>query len=476
MHPTGNLLTAACLWTGVFAFIPYELKLDPPTTQNAPTRRFLPWESLSDALINSQASSKADEPVTLDVKRAPVRRNNDFNIVLSKTPSWPNTAALDQNGNDLTYFAVVKIGSENQEFYMMLDTGGTNSWVFSSNCATKACSMHDTFDETSSSSINVTTTEWSVGYGSGSASGLLATDNLTIADVEVQFTFGLATNASNNFESYAMDGILGFGRSNDTSYNTPTFMDAVAEQKNFDSNVVGFALSRTKSGEKDGTVTIGGVDKDKFTGQISYTDTVTGSGNYWRIPVDDVYVNGNACDFSNKSAIIDTGTSYAMLPSKDAKALHAFIPDSTASGDYFLIPCNSTANVQVVFSGVNYTISPQDYIGSQYKSSCISTIVSYDLFGDDIWLLGDVFLKNVYAVFDFDQKRVGLAARAYSGNTTSSSSSKASNSSSTDISTGSTASSSSSNSTGNSASGGISVHGSTYYLPALVVVLCTFLL
>ncbi|PYH77178.1 putative aspartic-type endopeptidase [Aspergillus uvarum CBS 121591] len=475
MHPTGCLLVAACIWTAVFAFIPYEFNLDLPATKHTPSRRFLPWESLSDTLAKSQAQANTDTPITLDVKRAPVRRSNDFDIVLSKTPSWPNTAALDQNGNDLTYFAVVKIGSEAQEFYLMLDTGGTNSWVFSSDCTTKACSMHDTFDATTSSSINVTTTEWSVGYGSGSASGVLATDNVTLADVEVQFTFGLATNASNNFESYAMDGILGFGRSNDTAYNTATFMDAVADQKNFDSNVVGFALSRTKSGEKDGTVTIGGVDKDKYTGEISYTDTASESGNYWRIPVDDVYVNGDACDFTDKSAIIDTGTSYAMLPSKDAKTLHALIPDATAYGDYFLLPCNSTAKVQVAFSGVNYTISPEDYIGSEYNSSCISTIVSYDLFGDDIWLLGDVFLKNVYTVFDFDASRVGLAVRAYNKNTTASSSSKTSNSSS-GTSTGSTASSSSTSSTGGVASGATSQSGSRFYLPAFVVVLCTVLL
>ncbi|PYH47488.1 pepsin-like aspartic protease [Aspergillus saccharolyticus JOP 1030-1] len=476
MHLAGCLLIAACIWTAVFAFIPYEINLDSLTTKHTPSRRFLPWESLSEALAKSPASAKSGESITLDVKRAPIRRNNDFDIVLSKTPSWPNTAALDQDGNDLTYFAVVKIGSEQQEFYLMLDTGGTNSWVFSSNCTTKACSMHDTFDATTSSSINVTTTGWSVGYGSGSASGVLATDNVTIAGVEVQFTFGLATNASTNFESYAMDGILGFGRSNDTSYNTPTFMDAVAEQKNFDSNVVGFALSRAKSGEKDGTVTIGGIDSDKFNGDISYTNTVTGSGNYWRIPVDDVYVNGDACDFTNKSAIIDTGTSYAMLPSHDAKALHALIPGSTASGDYFLIPCNSTAKVQVAFSGVNYTISPEDYIGSEYNTSCISTIVSYDLFGDDIWLLGDVFLKNVYTVFDFDQERVGLAVRAYNKNTTSSSSSKTSSSSS-GSSASATASSSSTNSTGVLASSGTSSQqASKFYLSAIVVVFCAVLL
>ncbi|PYH95164.1 aspartic protease [Aspergillus ellipticus CBS 707.79] len=474
MHLSQRLFTAACLCASASAFIPYTLKLDAPVSNSGHgvfTRRFLPVSKPGDAL--AAASSPKDDSLTLDIRRVPVRRDNDFSIVLADKPSWTNTAALDQDGNDLSYFSVVNIGSDEQALYMMLDTGGADTWVFSTNCTSKSCTEHNQLSQ-NSTTLDMTSEEWSVGYGTGTVSGVLGTDNLTIAGVNVRMTFGLASNASDDFESYPMDGILGMGRTNDSSYNNPTFMDAVATLNLFKSNIVGFALSR--SPEKDGTVTFGSADKNKYTGDITYTDTVSDSGSYWRIPVDDASVDGTSCNFSNKSAIIDTGTSYAMLPSSDAKTLHALIPDSSSSGDYFIIPCNSTTNVEFTFSGVNYSVSPKDYIGSTYGSGCVSNIVSYDLFGNDIWLLGDVFLKNVYAVFDYDEERVGFAERSSgSSNTTDTTSSNGTTSASSTGTSSSTSSKSSASSTSSSdakSSGTITSITPEYFFSTMAIALC----
>ncbi|GKZ64816.1 hypothetical protein AnigIFM50267_005887 [Aspergillus niger] len=463
MHLPQRLVTAAYLCASATAFIPYTIKLDTSddiSARDSLARRFLPVPKPSDALADDSTSSASDESLSLNIKRIPVRRDNDFKIVVAETPSWSNTAALDQDGSDISYISVVNIGSDEKSMYMLLDTGGSDTWVFGSNCTSTPCTMHNTFGSDDSSTLEMTSEEWSVGYGTGSVSGLLGKDKLTIANVTVRMTFGLASNASDNFESYPMDGILGLGRTNDSSYDNPTFMDAVAESNVFKSNIVGFALSRSPA--KDGTVSFGTTDKDKYTGDITYTDTV-GSDSYWRIPVDDVYVGGTSCDFSNKSAIIDTGTSYAMLPSSDSKTLHSLIPGAKSSGSYHIIPCNTTTKLQVAFSGVNYTISPKDYVGATSGSGCVSNIISYDLFGDDIWLLGDTFLKNVYAVFDYDELRVGFAER--SSNTTSASDSTSSGTSSTSGST-TTGSSTTTTSSASSSSSSDAESGSSMTIPA----------
>ncbi|KAI9930861.1 hypothetical protein ASPWEDRAFT_101582 [Aspergillus wentii DTO 134E9] len=411
MRLTPCLFTATSLSTCVAAFFPYSFK---------------PGDSASDSIQDADSKDDADSSgsITLDLRK--VRRGNNYKVVMADTPSANNSVALNQDGNDYSYFATIKLGSQDQDMWMLLDTGGTNTWVFSSDCTSKACKQHNTFGEKASTTLKMTSNKWNVGYGTGTVSGLLGNDTLSIAGLDVGMTLGLADEASDDFMSYPMDGILGLGRSNNSGYGTPSFMDALVEGNLLQSNSIAFSLSRGKDGGKDGEVSLGHVDESKYIGDITYTDTV-GDSARWTIPLDDAIVNGQACNFTGKSAIIDTGTSYALLPPGDAKALHALIPGSTSSGENYVLPCNSTAELRFKFSGVSYSVSPKDYVGSKSGTNCVSTIIGHQTFGDDEWLLGDVFLKNVYSVFDFDNSRVGLAGRDSDsppiGNSTSSSNS-----------------------------------------------------
>jgi cathepsin D len=340
-------------------------------------------------------------------------RDNHYTVVQGDPPTAPNSIAIDDDGNDYSYFISMDVGAENKTMWMLLDTGGNNSWMFGSNCTANACAMHNTFGTNDSNTLQMTATPFDVGYGTGTVSGDLGTDSVSFAGDRMQFTFGLAANASSDFKNYPMDGILGLGRSNSSSTSTTTFMNAVANAKLLTSNVIGISLQRNSDGAKDGEITFGGIDNTKFTGNLSYTNTSPGIDR-WEIPLDDASVGGTAGNFSRKSAIIDTGTSYIFLPPPDASALHALIPGSSPSGDSFNIPCKSTTVVAFTFSGVTYGVSPKDYVGAATDSTgntCVSNIIGVQTFGPDDWLLGDVFLKNVYSVFDFDQNRIGLAIR-----------------------------------------------------------------
>jgi cathepsin D len=84
------------------------------------------------------------------------------------------------------------------------------------------------------------------------------------------------------------------------------------------------------------------------------------------------------------------------------------VPSSKKSGDNYIIPCDSTTTIEFEFSGIKYSISPEDYIGASSTDGCVSTIVGYQSSGADQWLVGDVFLKNVYSVFDFDNGQIGF--------------------------------------------------------------------
>ena len=318
-----------------------------------------------------------------------------------------NAMAIDEDGQDFSYFASMRFGSKETPMYMLIDTGSANTWVMGTECTSASCQIHNLFGPPDSTSLNVTKDPWSLTYGTGSVSGFVASDSVAFANYSVELGFGIATTASADFNSYPMDGILGLGRASSDILGTPTLMEVLDKKNELASNVIGIHLQRSSDGAKDGQITFGAVDTTKFKGDISYTKALANNGN-WEIPVGDSSVNGISTNLVAKTAIIDTGTSYVLMPPTDAQALHALIPGSVASGEYYNIPCTATADVQFTFSGVAYSVAPKDYVGKPTGNLCTSNIIGHQAFGPNEWILGDVFLKNVYSVFDYDKERIGF--------------------------------------------------------------------
>lgn len=301
----------------------------------------------------------------------------------------------------------MKFGSNGKEVWMLIDSGSANTWVFGADCTSQACSKHDTIGEADSETLSITSNKWSVSYGSGDVDGIVASDNVAFAGFDIELGFGLALNASAEFLTYPMDGILGLGRASSNKLGTPTVMDILASQNLLEENIFGIHLSRSADGATDGQITFGSVDTSRFNGELSYTNSIASDG-LWEVPVEGASVDGQSLGYTGKTAVIDTGTSYILMPLEDAKALHGKIPGSSNSGETFAIPCDTQLSIQFTFSGVTYDVSPKDYVGKPDKAGkCASNIVGHQSFGPDTWMLGDVYLKNVYTVFDFDNDRIG---------------------------------------------------------------------
>ncbi|KAH0843223.1 putative aspartic-type endopeptidase CTSD [Fonsecaea pedrosoi] len=354
-------------------------------------------------------------PVTIDIKKAMVKRNNLFPVLNSSAPDVPNAMAISQDGSDYTYFSTMKFGSKGQEMYMLIDSGSANTWVMGTNCKSNACQIHNTYGSEDSTTLETTTQTWSMTYGTGEVEGVVVKDTVQLANYSIELGFGLASSASDDFNNYPMDGILGLGRPASDALGSPTVMQVLDDKGHLSSNILGIHLQRSSDGTNDGQITFGGIDSSRFNGKLSYSKTI--NSNSWQINADDAGVDGKSVRFKSKTAMIDTGTSYILLPPDDAEALHELIPGSDASGETFTIPCSSSANVYFTISGVKYSVSPKDYVGKPTGSSgsCQSNIIGHQAFGPDDWILGDVFLKNVYTVLDFDNARVGFGTKSGAG-------------------------------------------------------------
>lgn len=337
------------------------------------------------------------------------RRENKYAVVSPAPPSTPNSAGIYQDGTDFSYFIQASFGSSAKPLYMLLDTGAGTTWVMGSDCKADACTMHNTFGPSDSKTFTDTKETFSISYGSGKVAGELAKDTLAVAGMSLTMSFGVANDASGDFTHFPFDGILGVSMSRGATDN---FLNVINASKALKSNIFSVALSRNSDGPNTGEVTFGGIDASKHTGEISYTPVSSSAGGDWAIPLDDMAYDGKKAGIKGRLAYIDTGTSYMFGPPEDVALLHKLIPGAKSKdGFLYTVPCNTDKALTVIFSGVAYTLSPKDWMSPPAGDTCTSNFYGQAVV-QDAWLLGDSFLKNVYTVFDVDQTRIGLAAKA----------------------------------------------------------------
>ncbi|XP_014558721.1 hypothetical protein COCVIDRAFT_93807 [Bipolaris victoriae FI3] len=414
--PTWLALSAAIIPSAT-AFYPYHY--DGSSTSSSPSLR-------SPRLSRSSKETTA-RGVTLPLRRIATslhsRQSNVYNIVNSKDPSQEKSVAIDQDGKDLSYMVAVTFGDSKEEYHMLLDSAASNTWVMSQDCKSEACKTHTLFGKGDSSTLKSDTKQFSITYGTGSSSGTLASDTIHIGtSLSSPLTFGLATNVSDEFRAYPMDGILGIGRggaASDGEIAAPQIMDVLTSNRVIAAKLYGIHLSRAKDGLQDGALDIGHIDETRFSGDLNYLDCVENDTGFWEIPLQGASVDGkdalsSAPGNAGRLAIMDTGTSFILIPESDAQAIHSAVKDHTQNGETFFVPCDTKAQLAFSFNNVAYNISTADWIGEKVEGQgglCRSNIIGRQTFKANQWLVGDVFLKNVYSVFDFEKERVGLGVK-----------------------------------------------------------------
>ena len=135
---------------------------------------------------------------------------------------------------------------------------------------------------------------------------------------------------------------------------------------------------------------------------------------YWQTTLQSITVGGKSTG-KNIQSIIDTGTTLIIGDRKNVAAVYKAIPgskdaSSTVGDGYYTVPCASVPTVSFTYGGKAFPISPTFFnLGPTYKGSkdCVGGIVAAD--GFNFWVVGDVFLQNVYTQFDMGQNRVGFA-------------------------------------------------------------------
>ena len=305
---------------------------------------------------------------------------------------------------DAQYFVEAQVGTPAQTFKFVPDTGSSNVWVYSHSCWSPACWTHSTYDSSKSSTYQKDGKKFSITYGSGSVSGFQSVDNIKFGDYEVDgYTFFEATSVSGvSFLASKMNGIIGLAfRTIAVNDENPLYL-AIEDQYKL-SGVFSFFLGHTS---EQSVLTLNGYDKQYFKGDIKWEPVVL--ERWWTIQASGITV-GTSQKTISQQAIVDSGTSLLVGPSSflgDAAALSVKSDCSNKS---------SLPTITITLSTGDYTLTPDDYVleistgSSMYGASaeCLLGIQAQDSF--PVVILGDVFMRKYFSIFDYDNKRVGLA-------------------------------------------------------------------
>uniref|UniRef100_A0A672GDU5 Cathepsin E-like n=1 Tax=Salarias fasciatus TaxID=181472 RepID=A0A672GDU5_SALFA len=310
------------------------------------------------------------------------------------------------------YFGEIRLGTPGQNFSVVLDTGSADLWVPSTYCVSETCAVHHRFRAFDSSTFHHDGRQFGIHYGSGHLLGVTARDTLEIGGMTIlNQEFGESVyEPGSSFLLAKFDGVLGLAYPRLAEILGNPVFDNLMVQEIVEEPVFSFYINGSSRG---GELLLGGTDESLYVEPINWLP-VTDKG-YWQIKMDSVSVQGvNSLCPHGCPAIIDTGTSLIAAPTNETVALHHLIGATPTNIGEFVIDCarlSSLPHVTFVLGGQEYTLSAQQYDVFNGREFCFSGFQANDIMTPEgpLWILGDVFLRQYYSIFDRGQDRVGLA-------------------------------------------------------------------
>jgi hypothetical protein len=318
---------------------------------------------------------------------------------------------------NVDYYGTISIGTPPQNFQVIFDTGSSNLWVPSVACTDCPTAQ---YNHDLSSTYQPDGAPLDLQYGGGNVTGLFSIDTISLADgLQVSNQrFGEATfvkaadSTGGSSGGYYMlgpnvDGLLGLAFPSISFDGTPTVFENAVQQGAIQQPIFSMYLGDNAPGE----ITFGGYDPNKFEGNLTFVD-VEASG-FWQIVVDEITVTDVGYFQGPIQAIVDSGTSLLVGPSSEvdqiANAIGASPDPNSLSG--YAINCGAQLpDLVFTIGGMNYTVPGSSLVFPVGQNICSLAMSGSDLPDlGQLWILGDVFMREYYTVFDYGGMKVGFA-------------------------------------------------------------------
>uniref|UniRef100_A0A8D1T0H1 Peptidase A1 domain-containing protein n=1 Tax=Sus scrofa TaxID=9823 RepID=A0A8D1T0H1_PIG len=318
----------------------------------------------------------------------------------NSAPQKKNTTLPLRNYLDVIYVGNISIGTPPQQFSVVFDTGSSDTWVPSIYCQSMACVTHNTFDPFQSTTFRFPGFIVELQYATGAVTGFLGYDTIQVGDLIIKDQAFAISQSEDDvvFENAAFDGIMGLSFPSMAIEGTTPIFDSLMNQSLIAQTVFAFYLS--SNAQEGSVVMFGGVDKKYYKGDLKWVPLL--QSHYWQIPLDKITWRGQIIGCPRGcQAIVDTGTTYLMGPHATGS-----LWGSSPRKDQDTYP-----DIIFTINNVDYPVPAHAYIRKSFNGFCLSGLrARTDTFPPKTaWILGDVFLRMYFTVFDRGQNRIGLA-------------------------------------------------------------------
>ncbi|KAH7929775.1 acid protease [Leucogyrophana mollusca] len=333
------------------------------------------------------------------------------------------------SSQQFAYLVRVIIGG--QDFWVTFDTGSSDLWVVSVDCSDPDCESIKKYSESASTTLTLSNQPFKLKYLLGSVSGTVGSEIVTLGPYQISSqTFALATQTDGlGLADTGNSGILGLSFSLTASIS-PSSGTTILENlfSHFDDahRYFAYKLGRNETHDAsraDSSFTIGELDSNILndTNKLAFTPVYSATKDaydYWKLQIQALTIDSYPLPMSRSLvqgsnapiAVLDTGTTLILGPSTDVNAFWAAVGTGGSArynqdSQLWEVRCERAVDVRFVLGNKDdareYALHPEDISwaeGQRVDGWCTGGIQVNDGVNSGDWLLGDVFLRNVYVV------------------------------------------------------------------------------
>lgn len=306
------------------------------------------------------------------------------------------------------FYGEITVGTPPQKVKVIFDTGSSNLWVPNKR---PIFTRHSVYDHRKSTTYAKNGTIFKIVYGSGPVSGVFSRDDVHLGELLLKdYNFAEVDNTQGLGPGYYIgkfDGILGLGWDSIVVGGGSSPFGALVRSGQLEKPEFAFYLGNLEEGE----LVLGGSNPKHFEGKAINIPLI--AETYWEVALGGITVGTQSIGQNTTRAIVDSGTSLLAGPTRDVKRIAQLVGATPLVAGEYAIDCDKIHTApSITFklgSGV-FVLDPVDYILDQ-QGICLLGMMGINIPPPNgpLWILGDVFMRKYYTVFDWGNKQLRIA-------------------------------------------------------------------